>query len=221
MVLGSVKVPADEVPDVSNRLRELKAEYGLISEIASERSPNPFELKWQKISPSKLDYYLHVVDYFFDNDHLSFRGLVIPDKTMLNHAAFDQDHDSWYYKMCFTMLEPFIDPQHQTSIYLDIKDTKSEQKRRKLQEVLRNSRYDSTEEFIKRVQQIRSHESEIMQLADLLMGAVCYHNRKLDTSLAKRKVIQRIQMRSGKSLSSTTWLREPKFNLLIWSAEKR
>ena len=31
--------------------------------------------------------------------------------------------------------------------------------------------------IIKPVQQIRAHESELLQLADFLIGAICYHNR--------------------------------------------
>lgn len=217
MVLGSVKVKADEVADASSRLREIKIDHRLMKESGDERGPRPFELKWQKVSPAKLDYYLDVVDYFFDNDHLSFRGLVVPDKSRLDHAAFEQDHDTWYYKMCFTMLEPLIYPRHRYRVYLDIKDTRSENKRKKLEEVLRNSRHDSSGSIIEFVQQIRSHESELMQLADLIMGAVCHHNRGLETSRAKREVIRRIQRRSAKSLQSTTWLRESKLNLLVWA----
>lgn len=218
MVLGCVWCLADRVPEISSRLRDLKREYGLLRR-GGEADPHmPFELKWHKVSPAKLAYYLRVVDYFFDDDDLHFRGVVVPDKTRLDHSAFGQDHDTWYYKMCFTMLEPLIDPQHHYQVYLDIKDTRSEVKRRKLEEVLRNSRYDSVGRIIQRVQQIRSHESELMQLADLLLGAICYCNRELQTSTAKAEVIRRIQQRSGKSLRSTTWLRESKLNLLVWQA---
>lgn len=82
--------------------------------------------------------------------------------------------------------------------------------------MLRTSRQDSAGQIIERVQQIRSHESELMQLGDLLIGAVGYHNRAIDTSAAKRAVVRRIQDRSGKGLTNTTWLRESKLNLLRW-----
>tara|TARA_R110002096_G_scaffold173781_6_gene348581 strand:- start:1217 stop:1894 length:678 start_codon:yes stop_codon:yes gene_type:complete len=216
MVLGCVRIDKDLSRSVSNELRDIKIKHNLIDQISSNRDHSIFELKWAKISPAKIDYYIDVVNYFFDNENLMFRGVVIPDKTVLDHDAYDQDHDTWYYKMCFRMLEPLIDPDYEHNIYLDIKDTKGEQKRRKLQDVLRNYRHDSIGMIIKRVQQIRSHESEVMQLADLLMGAVCHHNRGLQSSAAKREIIKLVQRRSGKSLCSTTWLRERKFNLLVW-----
>jgi len=217
MILGAVWCLRDRVQEISQRLRELKIEHALARRPDYSESHGAFELKWQKVSPAKLAYYLRVVDYFFDDDDLHFRGVIIANKQGLQHEDFEQDHDTWYYKMCFTLLEPIVDPQQRYHIYLDIKDTRSEQKRRKLEQVLRNSRYDFAGRFIERVQQIRSHESELMQLADLLIGAICYHNRGLKTSAPKLELIRRIQQRSGWSLDGTTWLREPKLNLLRWT----
>ena len=216
MVLGCVWCLRDRVSQVAQRLREIKEQHGLVRAADLARGQLAFELKWHKVSPAKLEYYLRVVDYFFDDDDLHFRGVVIPDKSILRHGDFQQDHDTWYYKMCFTLLEVLIDPQHQYHIYLDIKDTRSEEKRAKLQEVLRSSRYDSGGQVVGRVQQIRSHESELLQLADLLIGAISHHNRGLTGSSAKANVIRRIQDRSRKSLTRTTWLREAKLNLLVW-----
>lgn len=218
MVLGCVWCLADRVPEVSDRLRDIKREFGLLGRKGESEQTATFELKWHKVSPAKLAYYLRVIDYFFDDDDLHFRGVVIPDKSLLRHQAFGQDHDTWYYKMCFRMLEQLIDPQHRHRVYLDIKDTRSETKRRKLEEVLRNARHDANGEIVERVQQIRSHESELMQVADLLMGAIAYRNRGLSKSDAKVRVIDRIRKRSGKSLTQTTWLRESKLNILVWRA---
>jgi len=208
MVLGAVWCKAELTRPISERIRELKARHGL--------SPS-LEIKWTKISPAKQNFYRDIVDYFFDDDDLHFRGILIPDKSKLDHVAFRQSHDDWYYKMCFCMLEPIIDPTQSYCIYLDIKDTRSECKRARLEDVLRNSRHEHARQVIRRVQQVRSHESEVMQVADLLIGAITHCNRGFaDGSLAKRALIERIQKRSGKSLSRSTWLREPKFNLFCW-----
>lgn len=220
MVLGAVWCPRDRVREISQRLRELKADHNLIRPADHGEGCRQYELKWQKVSPAKLTYYRRVVDYFFDDDDLHFRGVIITDKDRLRHSEFEQDHDTWYYKMCFRMLKPIIDPEQRYHIYLDIKDTRSESKRRMLEQVLRNSRFDRNGRNIERVQQIRSHESEIMQLADLLIGAICYHNRGLRTSEPKLELIRRIQERSGWSLDRTTWLRAKKLNLLRWTPQE-
>lgn len=230
MVLGAVWCRADRMSEVSERVRELKVHHGLLDPAElREPSGQPFESKWSKVSESKADFYLALVDYFFDDDDLHFRGVIV-DKGVLDHESFRQSHDTWYYKMLFTLLEPIIDPEQRYNIYLDIKDTRSEEKRRKLEEVLRNSRYDRVGVIIRRVQQIRSHESELMQLTDLLIGAIGYHNRmqwgdlsdgQAAANAGKLAVVRRIQERSGKSLVNTTWLREPKLNLLRWQPRER
>lgn len=207
MTLGAVWCPQEKARDISIRIRDIQSQYGL---------GHDFEIKWTKVSPAKQEFYRAILDYFLDDDDLHFRGVVIPDKATLNHAAFDQTHDEWYYKMCFRLLEPIIDPTQHYSIYLDIKDTRSETKRHKLEEVLRNAKYDGAGNIVRRVQQIRSHESELMQLADLLIGVVTYANRGLHSSPAKLALIERLRERTGKSLTRTTWLREPKLNLLVW-----
>jgi hypothetical protein len=120
--------------------------------------------------------------------------------------------------MSFTLLEPIIDPTQRYSVYLDIKDTRSEVKRAKLEEILRSAKYDGSGNIVRRVQQIRSHESELLQITDLLLGAVTYANRGLTQSKAKVAIVERLRQRSRLTFCNTTWLREPKFNLLIWQA---
>lgn len=207
MVLGAVWCPAEKVRGVAERLRALKVEHDM--------TPHR-ELKWGAVSPAKLKFYLAVLDYFFANEDLHFRGVVIRDKSQLPADGGPRNHDEWYYEMCFTLLEPIIDPTKAHCIYLDIKDTRGETKRKNLERVLRQSREDDTETIVRCVQQIRSHESELLQLADLLIGAVGYVNRGLTTSEAKQSLIARIRTRSRKKLTGSTWLREEKFNLFFW-----
>lgn len=207
MVLGAVWCKQTKAREISVRLREIKAKH--------ELSPT-FEAKWTKVSASKVAYYKEVVDYFFDDDDLHFRGILVPDKGVLDHEARGQTHDEWYYKMLFTLLEPIIVPHDKYCIYLDIKDTHAAKRCDQLERVLCNWRKDPEGKVVERVQPIRSHESEILQLTDLLIGAIGYRNRKLATNQGKIAVIERIIRRSGKTLTATTWLREPKVNLLRW-----
>jgi len=207
MVLGAVWCPAAKVREVAVRLREIKVEHGL---------PPQREMKWNKVSPGKLKFYLAVLNYFFDDDDLHFRGVVIPDKSKLPRDGACRSHDEWYYEVCFTLLEPIIDPTKAHRVYMDIKDTRSEVRRKKLKRKLRESRDDHAGAIIAKVQQIRSHESELLQLADLLIGAVGYVNRGLASSEAKQSLIARIKTRSRKKLTGSTWLREEKFNLFFW-----
>jgi hypothetical protein len=90
----------------------------------------------------------------------------------------------------------------------------------KLHEVLCNSQYDFDRRIVERVQQVRSHDVEQIQLADLLIGAVSHINRIEGGSRAKRELITRIKKRSGYSLTKTTLLGESKFNIFHWSPQE-
>ncbi len=209
MVLGAIWCPLEKTREIAIRLREIKLRHGL--------SPN-FEVKWSKVSPAKHLFYKDLLDYFFDDDDLHFRALIIPDKSRLRHQDFSQDHDTWYYKMYFEMLKVLLGPMDKFRIYLDIKDTKSSEKIANLHEVLCNSMYDFEHKIITRIQIIRSYEVEQLQLTDLLIGIVSYANRKLDTNSAKLALVERARLRSRYSLTKTTLLREDKVNLFRWEA---
>jgi hypothetical protein len=147
---------------------------------------------------------------------LHFRTLLIQDKTKLQHEAYQQDHDTWYYKMYFDMLKAILTNTDCYRIYLDIKDSKSAIKTGKLHDVLSNSKYDFDKQIIERLQIVRSDEIEIMQLTDLLIGIISYVNRGLATNRAKVALVERMQNRSGYSLVKTNLLRETKVNIFVW-----
>ncbi|MBJ6107889.1 DUF3800 domain-containing protein [Hymenobacter sp. BT523] len=211
MVLGGVWCIQYKIPDVSKRIREIKAKHGL--------APG-FEVKWHKVSASKAGFYLELIDFFFDDDDLHFRGLIIPDKGLLDHEKFNQSHDDFYYKMYFDLLKVILDPQSSYNIYLDIKDTRSQRKVELLQSVLRNSQYDYDKQIVRKVQQIRSHEVELLQVTDLLIGALSYVHRGLTGNAGKLSLVNRIRERSKYSLKNSTLVKESKMNLFVWEPKQ-
>jgi len=211
MVLGAIWCPRRQKDLVFRELRKIKLDFGLSQK---------FEIKWTKVSPAKLDFYKALVEYFFRNENLNFRALIVPDKTILNHSTFAHDHDAWYYKMYFDLLKVILAPDGKYKIYLDIKDTQGTQKINTLHDVLCNNMYDFSREIIENIQLIRSEEVEIVQLADLLIGAVSYTNRGLVSSKAKVELINFIKQISGYNLIQSTLLKEEKFNLFRWQARE-
>lgn len=209
MVLGALWCPSAKVRECNVAIRDIKVRYGLSKE---------FEIKWTKVSPAKLDFYRALIDFFFDNQHLHFRALIVPDKTKLNHTAYHQSHDDWYYKMCFDLLKVILAPGSTYQIFLDIKDTRASGKVAKLHGVLTNSMYDFSRSIVHKLQNVHSHEIELLQLCDLLIGAVSYVNRGLTGSPAKQELVRRMRERSGYKLTWTTLLKEEKVNLFRWEA---
>ena len=90
MVLGAVWCPWELVGVISKRIRETKAAHGF---------SQSFEIKWTKVSPSKSQFYLDLVDQFLHDDDLNSQAFVVLDKSPLNHALHGQTYDDWYYKM--------------------------------------------------------------------------------------------------------------------------
>jgi len=209
MVLGALWFPFKKKDEIFQRLKEIKQVHGF---------PSHFEIKWNKVSPAKTRFYLDLINYFFDDDDLHFRALIVPDKNELDHDRYNQDHDDFYYKMYFDLLKVILDPESGYNIYLDIKDTLGWEKVAKLEEVLQHNHYDYSREIVQKVQQVQSDEVIPLQLADLLTGAVAYRNRGLRDNKGKIEIINRIIRRSGYNLTQTTLLRETKFNLFRWKA---
>jgi hypothetical protein len=208
MVLGAVWCPLEKTREISGHIREIKAQHGL---------PPGFEFKWGKVSPAKQDFYLALLDYFFDNTDLHFHALVVQDKSKLQHELYEQTHDTWYYKMYFDLLKVIFNPNDCYRVYLDIKDTRSRLKLKKLKDVLCYDKYDFTSQMISRLQNMRSHESQLLQMCDLLLGALSYYHRGLSGNNAKVIVIKSLEEGLGLTLMHSTPLWEKKFNLFLFT----
>lgn len=210
MVLGAIWCPDSHHKYLARKVKQLKKEFKI--------SANN-EIKWTKVSKSKLPFYKALVDLFFNEPLLYFRAVVIPDKSKLNHASFMQSHDDFYYKQWYLLLNRLIAPNHNYKIYLDIKDTKGQEKVIKLHEVLCNANYDFDRMIIHSIDLVQSHDVLLLQLADLFIGALSYLHRGLKSSEAKIELIHYLQNRSQLSLQQSTLLKAEKFNLFIWSPQ--
>ena len=102
MVLGAVWCPENFSRSIAKRIKAIREKHDL--------SPT-FEIKWTKVSPAKIDFYMDVLSYFFEASELYFRALIIPNKTKLLHDAFNHDHDTWYYEMYVELLKVLLNPQ--------------------------------------------------------------------------------------------------------------
>lgn len=211
MVIGGIACTSRLKKQISDGIRNIKSRFGVYRDV---------EIKWNKVSPAQMEYYKALVNFFFDCKDLSFRAIIV-DKREIDLPYFHLTQDDFYYRAYFLMLSRIFAPGNEYSIYIDIKDTRSQAKVEKLHDVLCDSRYDFNRQMIRRVQQIRSHEVEIMGLTDLLIGALSYLHRGLKTNTAKMAIIDLIRQRSGYTLTSNTWPLEPKFNILVWHGRKK
>lgn len=208
MGIGCVWLSRGDVRQLSLELRDIKRRHRAAG-----------ELKWTKVSQSRSAFYIELTDWFFRQNGINFRCIIIPDKGKLDHNTYNRgSHDDFYYKMYFSMLNKVLSPDTSHDIYLDIKDTRSSLKVSHLSEVLCNNVYDFTGEMVRKIQHVRSHELELLQLCDFLLGAVVYANRGLSTNPTKRLIAQKLEEYHGRSLSRSSALRNTKFNVFVWQA---
>ncbi len=211
MALGAIVVPTNKVRKHNILIRQIKERHGIKKDC---------EMKWTKISPSKKNVYIELINYFFSEEDLTFRAVLIKNKTGLNHGLFNQTHDDWYYKMYFQLLNNLLNTKFKNKIFLDIKDTKSAIKVRKLHEILCNVNFDFDRDMVSSIQNIRSQEIELMSITDVFIGALTYYHRNLRTSTAKLEMIDTIKNQTKLSFDQSSLLSEKKFNLFVWTPQE-
>lgn len=188
MFLGSVSSAYNQVKFHTEQINELKKKHNFYAEI-----------KWSKVSKSKLRFYLDLVDYFFSTD-LHFRTVGV-EKSKIKAEDFGKTFDDFYYTMYYYLLNHNLNSLYTYNVYLDIKDTLSAYKVNKLKDIL-NAKFG----VFRNVQNIHSKESILMQLADFLMGAISYlNNDPFHRNIAKMQIIEKIKNHSTSTLTSTTY----------------
>ena len=176
MFLGYISCAYNQVKAHTDRIKDIKSTHKFYAEI-----------KWNKVSMSKLKFYLELVDYFFSTD-LKFRAIGI-DKSKTSCEDFDE----YYYSMYHNLLIHDVNITYTYNVYLDIRDTLSAYKVRKLKELL-NIKYGA----FRNVQNINSKESLLLQLADFILGALSYDkNQETKNNDAKCLIVERIKKRAN------------------------
>jgi hypothetical protein len=215
MVLGAVSCEEDKKEKIFKEIREIKKKNGI--------SPY-FEAKWTKISKGNEKLYIELINYFFEEKDLFFRGVMATGKDKLEHKKYNNgSYDLWYYKMYYILLNYVMYPDEQYKVFIDIKDTNGGPRIRELKNVLSNNKYDFKNEVIKNIIQIHSNESEIMQLTDLIIGAIGYNKRELNKKncdTTKSKIVEIIKQKTSLTLMESTVRFADKFNFFVWKPRK-
>ena len=205
MVFGAIICEADRLDVVLAEIKQLRNFHNYHQ-----------ELKWTKLIARQIPFYADLIQYFADTPCLRFKATIVSDKKVLDHEKYNSgSHGDFYYKMAYYALKDFFVSGKAYRIYLDYMDTLGFVKARRLQEILANGT-DTTVQ----AQIIRSHESQLIQLCDLFIGAIAYANRTDipgKNSEVKSAVIKLIEkaFRRKCSLGTPPW--EDKFNLFMFS----
>ena len=208
-LLGLLSCPAEKVKAAHAELSDLWKTHSL---------PPHFEAKWTKVSPGKVEFYEALVDWFFNAESVSFRALILPDKQRLYAALPPESRDYLYYRLYYQLLRGAIEPENRYRVFMDIKDTRGREKRIQLEELLHQDADDDDGKIVENLQHIQSHHVRLLQVCDLLLGAVGFARRETQAneSKAKRSLVSLIEERLGQPLSMDTPPGTEKINLITW-----
>lgn len=196
MMIAYVSVAYNQLNIHKEAIKNIKAKHKIKGEI-----------KWSNVSHGAYPFYSELIEYFFSTD-INFRSIIV-DKSQINESREGFTYDDFYFKMYFQLIHHKINQGYNYNLYLDIKDTKSHKKLKKLNEILK---YNAS---IRNCQFIRSHESSFMQLTDLIMGAINYKLRGLNKMIAKNNLIEKIESHSNGPITRSTPKSADKFNLFF------
>jgi hypothetical protein len=199
MLMGLVCCPAEKVREYHRELRDL---------CRQQKVSDQFEVKWAHLHPGKLALYRAWLDWFLAKADVSFRAIVLPDKRDLYQKLPEDRRDDLYYRLYSQLLRnEMLGDEARFRVFMDQKDTRGGKKVAALQQLLRAQAGDEVGENVLGLQQAQSHEIRLLQLTDLLLGAVGYariHGASGKGSAAKRQLIAQLEEAVGGSLKGDT-----------------
>lgn len=200
MVIGGLWLPADAREQMKAEVHALREKHHIGG-----------EFKWQKVSPSKLDFYRDLVDWYVaKGDDLRFRCIAVDQEKVELLQFHEADHELGFYKFYYQMLHHWILDFNEYAVFCDFK---SNRVRTRLHELARCLEYSNLTSMIDSVQAVRSKESVLLQVADVLTGvAASKLNDKLRVGGAKWELVNHLEKALGRPIRPT-YRSEHKFNV--------
>jgi hypothetical protein len=219
MVYGGIVLPARHV----DRFNTLFATWRIRNKMGAG------ELKWEKVTKARLAAYKSFIDFYFSNrgrEGFQFKAMTVDTRSEDYRAFRKENREIGYYKLYYFFLLrkllPYAkDNDYSICVYLDDRSTnyKFTDLRTFLNLAARRD-YGLSIDVVRVVARRRSHESQPIQLADVLMGAIGWAMNKMgdrpDASPPKKALESYLTSRlQVASLRDQVYaVRNPSFN--IW-----
>lgn len=202
MVIGGLWLPSEDRERLKADIHALRNKHKVGG-----------EFKWQKVSPSRLDFYRDLADWFVaQGDRVRFRCIAV-DQAKVDLMRFHKDdQELGFYKFYYQMLHHWILDFNEYAVFCDFKSNRIRTRLHELKQCLANSNLSSE---ITNVQAVRSDESVLMQAADVFTGAAAARlNNHLKAGSAKWEFVNHLEQALGKSIQQT-FRTELKFNVFV------
>ena len=97
LMIGSLWLPADLRDEVKSKIKTLREKHSVWGEI-----------KWTKVSPSRLGFYIELIEMFVGyGDKMRFRCIAV-DQGQVNMNLHNGDHELGFYKFYYQVLHHWI-----------------------------------------------------------------------------------------------------------------
>lgn len=175
MAVGGLIIDEDAIEHFNDTMRKFRVELNMNR-----------ELKWTKVSTGKLSEYKRFVDYFFalsNTNHVAFHSMVI-DTHQLDHARYNQgDKDlglnKFYYLLLIHAFGKRYYKKYKPCRFIVLVDKRSsKQSLSEFRRILNNGfskKYGAVDDPFRTVEPRDSKGCEMLQINDILLGAIGYH----------------------------------------------
>lgn len=186
LAIGGLWLAADLRAEVKARFREISVQHGRLG-----------ELKWHKVHAKWEPFYRDLIDLFisYNAEMLRFRCILVEGDKVSMDRYHDDDPELGFYKFYYQLLKHWVEDGHEYAIFCDDKTNRKHDRLRTMQQVLQHSCIGQ----VISIQALPSHEVQLLQFADFLLGMVSSRfNNDIEPGGTKDRVISYLEERLGK-----------------------
>ncbi len=200
LMIGSLWLPSNLKGELKGKIKGLR-----------ERHNTWGEIKWTRVSPSRLPFYLDLIDLFESYGlDLRFRCIAV-DSTQVDMRWHDSDEELGFYKFYYQLLHHWILDFNEYRIFCDTKTNRDPSRLQVLRQCLSAANLSAS---IPQIQSLPSKQVVLIQLCDLLLGAASSRlNQTLQSGGAKEQVVRRLESHLGIERIGPTHRDAEKFNV--------
>ncbi len=192
MLIGSLWLPNDRREHFKIEIHSLRNKHKIGG-----------EFKWQKVSPSKINFYKELIEWFFSTgDQLRFRCIVVDHSKVDLETYHLNDQELGFYKFYYQLLHHWILDFNEYNFFVDFKKNRRRDRLADLRNCLANANLLSK---VNCVQAIASNESVLLQLADVLIGIAALRlNNLFNIKSSKYELLLECERLLGNQITNTT-----------------
>lgn len=200
MVIGSLWLKAEDRDLFKRDLHQLRDKHKIGG-----------EFKWQRVSPSRVEFYKELVAWFNAyGERLRFRCIAVDQQQVDLKLYHEDDQELGFYKFYYQLLHHWVLDCNEYDFFVDFK---SNRRRDRLEVLRRCLDYANLSSKVCKVQAVRSEESVMIQLVDVLTGMAAYRlNGQVNGGSAKFAVLDHFERARGGQIAAT-YKSEQKFNV--------